>query len=736
MNQKSEKDNVFINSKWIGCSKECQSPVIIRRFNIKNIKNATLKITGLGYFEARVNGKNVCEDRLIPVVSDYEKRSTDKFLYPIYDEFTYRIYYYTYDITGLLNDGDNILEIQLGNGWYRQTERTAEGPVSFGDRLKAIYSLTIADDCGSRELCSDGSENWKESEITYNNLFIGEIWDCTKFCVDEKSVEVVEDTNSNFSEQAGTPDRIIRTINPKLIKETGNKKIYDAGENVSGVVRIHTKASKGEKIVLRFAENLNDDLSLNFYSTGSAYVCTSGKNQIMTDSFITDGTKRTFEPKFVWHSFRYFEVDGSIDAAEVVVIHSNVNVTAEFNSSSEGLNFLFDAFLRTQLNNMHGSIPSDCPHRERLGYTGDGQACAKAAMMMTDSREFYRKWIIDILDCQDKKSGHVQHTAPFMGGGGGPGGWGSAIVTVPYAYYRQTDDVSTLKQCYMPMKRWINYLCNHMDNGLITREEENGWCLGDWCTLEPTIIPEPFVNSCYFIKCLRLMSEIAEKIDCTDDIPGYNHLISETAEALKKTYYNKSNGHFCDSVQGADAYAIWCGIGNDAVVKEIADYYDNLGHFDTGFLGTDILLEILFSYGYADTAFKLLDSEELGSFLYMKRGGATTLWETWHGKDSHDHPMFGACSRHLYDNILGISQSEGSCGYKNIVISPKTPQKLEFAEGSINTDYGKIYVKWKRENDNIIFNVSVPDAINAKFEYNEISEIITGNKTIFYSRKK
>ena len=156
----------------------------------------------------------------------------------------------------------------------------------------------------------------------------------------------------------------------------------------------------------------------------------------MEDVFVGDGATHTFAPQFVWHAFRYLEVTGpGVQSVSVAVVHADTPVTAAFECSSPELNWLFDAYVRTQLDNMHGGVPSDCPHRERLGYTGDGQVCAPAAMLMLDSRAFYRKWIRDIFDSQDKTTGHVNHTAPFAGGGGGPGGWGCAAVTVPYHFY-------------------------------------------------------------------------------------------------------------------------------------------------------------------------------------------------------------------------------------------------------------------------------------------------------------
>lgn len=703
--------NPFEGCCWVGGDDQCESPIISRTFIISQVNRATLWVTGLGFFEARINGIPVTDHWFLPVVSDYGPRDFTKFLYPLKDVTTHRIYYYRFDVTPFVVQGENTLTIQLGNGWYRQKERIAEGPVDFGDVLKAIYRLELETNKGTTHICSDAEAEWMDSDIRYSNLFYGEVVDPLAVSGKKKPVLIQPAPQAQLSPAMGTPDKRIRTISPRCLRMTEGRAIYDAGENISGLVCVTTAAPAGERITLRFAEMLNPDGELDYLSTGAPTIGASGKPQIMEDVFVADGTHRSYMPKFVWHAFRYFEIEGSFLDVSVEVIHSDTPITSTFQSSSEGMNFLYDAFLRTQLSNMHGSFPSDCPHRERLGYTGDGQICAKAAMLMLDSKEFYAKWIQDILDCQDVLSGHVQHTAPFMGGGGGPGGWGSAIITVPYAYYLQYGCRNMLEKCYPAMKRWISYLLTRMENGLIVREEEGGWCLGDWCTLTKTQIPEPYVNSCYFAKALSILEQIAMLTGNADDAKKYADLRQETLEAIRQAYFSLESGSFCDGVQGADAYAIWCGLAGEELAKKLAEKYEKLGIFDTGFLGTDILLEVLLDYGYADTAFKLLESEEKGSFLYMKRQGATTLWENFRGAGSHSHPMFGGCSRHLFTGFLGIRQRLGTAGYEDVIIKPCMPSALKRLCGSILTPKGRLTVVLEMTNDGVQVSADGPPAM-------------------------
>ena len=247
-----------------------------------------------------------------------------------------------------------------------------------------------------------------------------------------------------------------------------------------------------------------------------------------------------------------------------------------------------------------------------------------------------------------------------------------------------------------------------MDDFLITREEEKGWCLGDWVTLEPISIPEPLVNTCLFVRCLDMLMETAPLLGRQEEIPNLAALQHKCRAALEKAYFDPATGHFFGGVQGADAYGIYAGLGDDRTKQLLIGKYDALGHFDTGFIGTDVLLEVLFRLGAADTAYKLLSGEEMGSFLYMKRHGATTIWERWDGLESHNHPMFGGCLRHLYEGFLGIHQAYGTGGYSAVTVEPKLPEGLDFIRGSLQTPAGTIRVAVHREGDTVMKDIQLP----------------------------
>jgi alpha-L-rhamnosidase len=706
------------SAKRITAGASCDAPILRRVFRIADTAEARIAITAHGFFEARLNGRRISEDRFVPAVSLYHHRSHPRkpLGYPITDHFTHRSYYLVYDLTPLMRDGENVLEIALGTGWYKQYERISEGDMCFGDCLSALYAIAVTHADGSRtEILSDGSEVYRESEIVYNQLFIGETHDARRIDAEPvwKPVSCVPNPDAILTRQDAPADRVARRLIPRLLSEQDGKRVYDLGENISGILRVRVTGDAGTAVTVRYAENLDDSGMLDFTSTGGNTRMSTGKQQVMTDTVLCDGKERVFEPRFVWHAFRYAEIEGAGEAIDALVIHSDTPVIGRFESDHEGLCYLYRAFLRTQLDNMHGSIPSDCPHRERLGYTGDGQLAAEATMLTLGTKEFYRKWIRDIFDSQDAKTGHVNHTAPFMGGGGGPGGWGCAAVIVPYRFYRHYGDDSVLREYYPRMQRWIAYLDSRCEDGLITHEEPKGWCLGDWCTLEKVAIPEAYVNTYYFVKSLSYLCEIARVLGQESDISGYRQRMEESKRALETVYFDPTNGDFAQNVQGANAFAIDLGLGDGRTRDNLIRKYEELGAFDTGIFGTDILLQVLFDIGASETAYRLLASRDVGSFLYMKDHGATTIWEYWTGQKSNNHPMFGASVRQIFTSVLGIRQDADGAGFRSVTISPAVTRSMTYAKGSTETEYGRISVEWRRADGFVTYRIGIDGDMHA-----------------------
>ncbi|MCR5041727.1 MAG: family 78 glycoside hydrolase catalytic domain, partial [Clostridia bacterium] len=623
--------------------------VLIRQpFTANKPKKATLYYGCFGFSDFFINGRAVTEAVMTPPWSNYERRDLSGSAYPIADKMSLSAYYMECDVTDLLTDGANCIAAHVGAGWYgTKHPRTEDMPV--WGKIKCAFKLVLSyENSGELVIRSDArTAETKESWIKATRTHAGEIHNTEEYDPEWNlpgrpcgfvPAAAAETPVTFWRKWDFDPDLITGTAEPRLIHELGDRRVYDLGAQHSGRAVVKFLSNTFDDVaVVRYSEEINDDFTLDYDSTG-------GTRRIQRDVFICspEADKLELKPVFNWHAGRYIEVSGNAEVVSFEDIHTDLKQAAVFSSSSPELQWLADAYVRTELMNVHGCVPSDCPHRERLGYTGDGQLSCRAVMRFFDSRKMYLKWMRDIADCQDIFNGHVQHTAPFYGGGGGPGGWGGAVCIVPLAYYDVYGDDVLLCEYFDNMRRYIDYMVMRSENGLVVAEEKQGWCLGDWCEpSEPDILPEPFVNTYFLIRCIRDFLRACDITGRTEEKPLAQKRLAEAEAALKATYRG-ADGSFLGGKNGADAYALDIGLGGDDLLGFLKEKYERLGEFDTGIFGTDILIRVLCRHGMGDLARKLLTSHGKNSFYNMQRHGATTLWEYWNGAHSHCHPMFGA----------------------------------------------------------------------------------------------
>lgn len=710
---------VFGNAKWIGAEKKESFPLVRSSFSLKSVpESVKINIVGFGTYLLYINGKRVSEEYYLPLNSDYEPRNN----HPVDEILGHRTYVDCFEISRFLKEGKNTVSVILGEGWYTFPEDRRNKP--FGDK-KLIFR--VFDDSGDI-LVSDTSAKYAESYVKdcyftthetqdYNgfsdNFFLPEYDDTPwKNAVEAK----IPDTEYFFSDCPR--DKVSKKITPIKLYEKNGAVFYDAGENISGFPVLKSLKA-GQTVTVRFSEELDGSGELDMRHH---------HRQVFT--FTADREGRTVQPACVWFGFRYFSVSGDAEVISVYKVHTDVKASSSFDSDNELLNWIYNTFLNTQLCNMHMGIPSDCPHIERRGYTGDGQLCAHAAMLSLDTQRFYKKWIQDISDCQDRISGHVQYTAPYTQCGGGPGGWGIAIINVPYEYYLRYGDISEAERLYPQMLRYLDFLDAHSENLLVTSDIPGAWCLGEWCTPDPlgipdtirsgkwnapVMLPAPFINNYFYVKGVMRMIEIAKLIGKADDIPMLEKKLTERREAARAAYLNTWDGNFIGCQQGSNAFALDMGLGTPSTKKNLINHYKNIKCYDTGIFGTEIVTRLLFEYGEADAAFDLLTSEEPGhSFGYWKNTGATSFREYWGESRSHSHPMFGAVVAHLFDYILGITQEKDSAGYEKLVISPSLIKKLNRASGYITVKEGKVEVSYEIKDGEFILNVRLPENKSAR----------------------
>lgn len=698
------------NARWV-CAETNAAPVIRKMLMVKNPAEAFIDICGLGFFELYIEGKKVSEDWFAPSQSDYAPRDLSTLTYPTKDSFRHRIYYRHYELASYLVQGENQIEILLGNGWYQQTERTAEGKLSYGKPC-LIFSLFV----DGQEFLSDETLEWRDSPIVFQNIFVGETQDFTHDSGTWRGVVPAVAPGGMLFPDPSPADRIIRRIRPALIFSDTVRAVWDAGENLSGVVSFNLPATvRTAETIVRHAELITREYTL--------YTNSAGGEQI--DRYIGDGTEKYCVPHFVWHGFRYFEITGPHENPEVLVIHSDVPVRSSFLSDHSVLNWLYTATVRSLLSNMHGGVISDCPHRERLGYTGDGQLTCDTALTLLSAEKLYEKWLLDIADGQDPQSGHIQHTAPFYGGGGGPGGWGCAIVSVPYFLWQHTGNRDAFESYFPNMEKWVSYMETHSENGLVAREEKGGWCLGEWCTPDDVALPEPFVNTYFFIKSLDRMAEMADA--AKRDGSRWRKQASKVRRAWCAAYYNKDKNTFCDGVQSADAFALDIGLGNPEMAVSLAAKYDALGEFDTGIFGTEILLRVLFEWKYGDTAMRLLTSERKSSFGGQRLRGDTTLCERWNVRwASHNHHMFGACTGLLFRYLLGIRESA-----ETLSVEPADILFKGTDNGTLHTRFGSISVERVCTENSVSYSICADKEV--VFRFRGETHIIPAGENIAFS---
>lgn len=702
-------------AKWTGApvqivgDAEKMNPAIYFRKRIhlsSQVKKARVYVCGLGYYELYINGKKVGDHVLSPNHTNYDRRQSTDFGEKRTGNMSSRVLYETYDVTSCLRKGENIAAICLGNGWYFQNDREEDKPYSYDKpRFIAQFELEFMD--GSRELILS-DDSWKTSlgPILHNGLYNGEIydarlekegWNNIDFGDDDwNKAKIVRPPKGNLVAQMSPPDRIIKTIDPVSFSnpEKGLYR-YDLGQMISGWARLKVKGPRGTKITFKFIEELGPG-----YGQTDMYILKGGVTEI-------------WEPRFTWHAFRYIDVSSTIpltiDNIVGVVVNTDVDSAGTLLCSNNLFNKIIKNYQWTQLGNMHGGIPSDCPHRERRGYTGDGQIVAQAAIYNFNMASFYSKWLNDIKDAQNAITGYVPNTVPYQSGGGGTA-WGSAYVIIPWYMYLYYSDISILEQHYPGMKKWIDWLESQTGtDGII--DEEN---LGEWVPPEPTEIPPSLVSTAYYYHNLKLMSAIAEVLNKSSDSAYYMNHAKKTKKAFNKKYFSKERMSYSIGRQGANVFALGFGlVPENLIMKVFKSLVRNIEsntdeHFDTGMMGTPLVLDVLTRYGRMDLAYSLMNQHDYPGFGYAINQGATTIWETWRGDASHSHPMFGSVCQWFYQGLAGINPDPENPGFRNIIIKPQPVRNLEYVTATHTSVYGNIESGWQWKGNNLFLDISIP----------------------------
>jgi alpha-L-rhamnosidase len=689
------------------------APMLRKSFNVeKKVKSAVAFVTGLGYFELYMNGKKVGEDVMVPNITNYGKRPLlGEMLINVEDNFKdYKVMYLAYDVTSMLSEGENVVGAILGNGFYNPRMFWCEG---YGTtRFLGQLQITYTD--GSEEVVVS-NESWKaaKSPILKNMVYYGETYDARMeqpgWCkpgFDANSWENAVFREAPFGKlvaHTAPADKVMEQLQPVKIEKLENGNYFvDFGKEISGWVRLkNVSAPAGHQIDISFNSNL--------YSGDNTYI------------FRGEGPEN-YAPRFNWFVFSGVEIKnwyGELKPENIVAefVYTDVSESAEFETSNPLFNQINDIWKRSQKDNMHGGIASDCPHRERNGYTGDGQVACVTVLHNFDARAFYQKWITDMLDAQNPETGYVPNGAPWQPGCGGGVAWGSAICIMPWEFYLHTGSKDMLSDNYEGMKEYIRYMQTWVDADGIMFSERTGndgkilkwYNLGEWVT-PGNLPPDEMVHAFYMWRCADLTAQTAKALGKIEDAEKYLALAEETKKAFHKRFYDAENGTYGKA--GGNIFALKMGVPDAQYEKVVTalkkDIKENNGHLDTGIFGTQFFFEVLTENGMHDLAYEAMNKRDEPSYGQWLELGSTTTREHWSTSGSHNHPMFGGGLVWYYRQLAGMNADPSQPGYKHIIFKPQPAGDLTYVKYFNETSYGKAGIHWEKKEGQFTMKVEVP----------------------------
>lgn len=715
-------------ASWItdGYDKEHEpSPYFRKEFTVNGkVASARLYISGLGYYESYLNGQSIGEEHLHPGFTDYSKR----------------VLYGVHDVTELLKSGDNCLGVQLGNGWFNEQTPTVWlfDKAPWRKRPQLICELWIRYKDGREErILSDGSWHTSTGALLFDNIHVGVTYDArlemagwNRAGFDASRWQPVSLTESPapFIETHKMPGiRYRNLVNPVSVKQINDTcLIYNMGINFAGIVRLRVRGERGTRIRLRHAELLNEQGELDQRNISMHLRPRNSREVIQSDLYILKGEGiEEFIPPFTYHGFQYVELtsDRPVNPKKIklegIVMSSGVEEIGSFECSDTLVNRIFDICRRSYLSNLFG-IPTDCPTREKNGWMADGFMVQEAGMLSYDSRNVYAKWVKDMVDAQDA-SGNVPGIVPtswkWDSNWAGPI-WDAAIFMVPSLLYQYSGDMESTRAIYPTAKRYLRYLATTEDTeGLI----KHG--LGDWLYYK-AVTPSDFMVSCYYYYDNILMARMARLLGKEKEATSYLVKARKLKAAINERYFDVEHCSYSNKTQLSYALPLYMGLVPDECRIRLAEglnrtVVDNDYSLDFGFIGSLIVPDILATYGYTETVYKMLTKRTMPSWGYwIEDCDATTLFETWDvwrniGDASHNHPSMGAIAAWMYKVLAGIRQSDTSVAFRHIVINPSFVKELDWVKASYHSQQGVIRSEWKRKGNMIKLSICIPAGAQA-----------------------
>lgn len=703
------------------------APLVRKEFVApERVSRARLYITGLGYYEASINGRRVGDQVLDPGWTNYDKR----------------VFYSVYDVTGLVRSGLNCVGVMLGNGWWNPLplrmwgRRNLRADLPVG-RPCLIAQLEIAGEDGSVTTVATGPD-WKVrgGPVLRNNIYLGEVYDARREIPGWDSPGASEagwspavlcpGPSGSLRAQPQPPIRVTARFRPVRVgAPRPGVAIFDFGRNFAGWARLRLRAPAGTRVRIRFGELLDEDGDLNPLTSVCGQIKGRRKDGLpvggpgapeiaeQSDTYIArGGGEEVYIPRFTFHAFRYAEVTGlpappALDDLEGLRLNADVGETGEFSCSNGLFNRIQEMVRQTFLSNIF-SVQSDCPHREKFGYGGDLVATADAYLANFDMAAFYAKAAADWAEAA-RPDGMLTDTAPFVGIQYCGLAWAMAHPYLQAKLVQHYGDRRLVEEQFDTTRRWLD---------LVTRTNPGGVILdglADHESLEPTSVPA-LVTPLY-CETAGLASRLAGLLGRRDDEERYRDLATSIASAYRDKVLGSGPHRYEALTQAGLAVALGLGLIPEADREEAFEALvakvsaAGAPVLTTGIFGTKFLLDVLSRRGRADLAWALVDRKDFPGWGYMLDRGATTLWEHWEFSDntySHNHPMFGSVSEWLFAWVAGIQPDPAAIGFDRIVIRPQPVGDLTWAKARVRTVRGEVRSEWRIDQGRFFLTVVIP----------------------------
>jgi len=722
-------------AQWIRLEREgadlMPAPMFRQSFRLeKPLKSARLYASARGVYEARLNGKKVGDQVLAPGWTDYDTR----------------VQYQTFDVTALLEPGENAVGAVVGDGWYCGQLGWTFAPTftrHYGQTPELWLQLHLEYADGSSEwVCTDDTWKTTTGPTLHADLYAGERYDARleqrgwdRVGFDDASWKPVQvrvpenltERSSKLVADRAQPVRVLSSLAPVALEQPApGVYIYDFGQNISGWARLQIQAPAGTEIQMRFSEVLEADGTLYTESLRSAK---------QTDAYICKGGGlEVWEPRFTFHGFRFLELTGypgvpTLETVQAQVVASDTPFTGTFECSSALVNKLFSNIVWGQRGNFL-SVPTDCPQRdERLGWLGDAQVFIQTACFNADVAAFFTKWLEDVTDAQSSEGAFPDVAPRLVHVADGAPAWGDAGVIVPWTLYRHYGDLGLLERMWQPMTRWMQYLLEANPNYLWLERRNTDF--GDWLAQDGedpanafgSQTPKDLLATAYWAYDSSLMARMARALGKASEALEYQNLFEHIKTAFREAYLLE-DGKLLGDTQTAYVLALHFDLlepdERQQAGKHLVAALERKGnHLTTGFVGVSYLLPVLCRIGRADLAYTLLLKETFPSWGYSIRSGATTIWERWDGwteekgfqdpgMNSFNHYSLGSVGQWLYQTVAGIDSDSNAPGFAHIRITPQPGGGLSYARASLETARGRVSSAWTLEGHSLTLELSIP----------------------------